>query len=170
MHKANAVPNTGGLWRSVFRKELEKRPSLVGAEAYADSFCYNLIRDPTQFDIVLAPNLLGDIISDVGAALAGGLAMAPSSSICPETGFGLFEPVHGSAPDIAGSGKANPGGMALSLAMLFNHVDRSDVGALLTECVREAAASPTATPDVGGNGTTRTFVESILFRIRQKTS
>ena len=126
VHKANAVPNTGQLWLDVFRTELAAFPSLTGSDEYVDSFCYRFIRDPSGYEGILAPNLLGDIISDIGAALMGGLGLAPSASLCPETGFGLFEPVHGSAPDIAGRGTANPYGAAMSAVLMLRHLGAND--------------------------------------------
>jgi hypothetical protein len=106
VHKANAVPHTGRLWQQVFHAELAAFPELTATEEYVDSFCYHLIRDPSRYEGVLTENLFGDIASDIGAALMGGLGFAASANLCPETGFGLFEPVHGSAPDIAGTDDA----------------------------------------------------------------
>jgi isocitrate/isopropylmalate dehydrogenase len=162
VHKANAVPNTGQLWRAVFWELVAQFPELAGAEEYVDSFCYKFVRDPRQYEAVLAPNLFGDIISDLGAALMGGLGMAPSANICPESGFGLFEPVHGSAPDIVGTGAANPAGAALSLSLLLDHAGRTEAAEALRECVLAASASVAATPDIGGAGTTTSFVDMAL--------
>jgi 3-isopropylmalate dehydrogenase len=129
VHKANAVPNTGALWREVFHAELAAVPELSGTEEYVDAFCYHLIRDPARYEGVLTENLFGDIASDIGAALMGGLEFAASANLCPETGFGLFEPVHGSAPDIAGTGTANPYAAIASAAMLLDHLGYGDAAA-----------------------------------------
>lgn len=162
VHKSNAVPNTGRLWQEVFRVEIGKFPELAGSEEYVDSFCYNFVRDPTPYEGVLASNLFGDIISDIGAALMGGLGLASSANICPETNFGLFEPVHGSAPDIAGKGVANPYAAAMSLAMLLDHLGHGTAAASLRGAVAGAAGGAAATPDLGGQGTTGQFMAEVM--------
>ncbi|NLU63557.1 isocitrate/isopropylmalate dehydrogenase family protein [Rhodococcus sp. HNM0563] len=167
VHKANAVPNTGALWQDVFRTELAQFPQIEANEEYVDAFCYKLVRDPGTFEVVLAPNLFGDIASDVGAALMGGLGTAPSASICPESRFGLFEPVHGSAPDIAGLGIANPVGAARSLVLLLDHMGRTDAATALETCLRESMETTLTTPDLGGSGTTRAFMDSVLARLER---
>ncbi|MFF4381804.1 isocitrate/isopropylmalate family dehydrogenase [Kitasatospora sp. NPDC001547] len=168
VHKSNAVPNTGRLWQDVFRRELRAFPGLAGSEEYADSFCYHLVRDPSRYEGVLAPNLFGDVISDIGAALAGGLGLAPSASICPDTGFALFEPVHGSAPDIAGTGTANPYGAAMSLVLLLEHAGHRAAAEVFRSCLVEAAAGPAATPDLGGGGTTRQFMAEVTALLERR--
>lgn len=165
VHKANAVPNTGGLWLDIFQNELLRYPALASTSEYVDSFCYNLVRSPAAYESVLSSNLFGDIISDIGAALMGGLGLAPSASLCPETGFGLFEPVHGSAPDIAGSGTANPCGAAMSVALMLEHLGMQQAARILQGSVRDALSSaPTA--DLGGTSTTVTFMEEVLRNMR----
>lgn len=170
VHKSNAVPNTGSLWQEVFRHELAAFPELTGSEEYVDSFCYNLVRDPAPYEGVLASNLFGDIISDIGAALMGGLGLAASASICPETGFALFEPVHGSAPDIAGKGTANPYAAAMSLALMLDHFGHGAAAGVLRACVREAAGSEAATPDLGGTGSTQHFMDRVMALIERELS
>lgn len=170
VHKSNAVPNTGNLWQDVFRRELEVFPELVGSEEYVDSFCYNLVLDPTPYEGILAPNLFGDIISDIGAALMGGLGLASSASICPETNFALFEPVHGSAPDIAGKGTANPYAAAMSLALMLDHFGHGAAAGLLRVCLTEVAGSEAATPDLGGKGSTQQFMAEVTDLLKRKTS
>jgi len=162
VHKSNAVPNTGRLWQEVFRHELGQYPELVGSEEYIDSFCYHLVRDATPYEGVLADNLFGDIIGDIGAALMGGLGLAASASICPETGFGLFEPVHGSAPDIAGKGVANPYAALMSLVLLLENLELAKAARALRASLPIAARSAAATPDLGGTGTTEGFTDEVL--------
>lgn len=166
VHKANAVPNTGGLWLDIFENELLRHPALVSTSEYVDSFCYNLVRSPAAYECVLASNLFGDIISDIGAALMGGLGLAPSASLCPETGFGLFEPVHGSAPDIAGTGTANPCGMAMSMALMLEHLGIPQAAEVLRSGVRYALVSAPTT-DLGGMATTVTFMEEVMRHMRE---
>ncbi|MEJ8660437.1 MULTISPECIES: isocitrate/isopropylmalate dehydrogenase family protein [Streptomyces] len=169
VHKSNAVPNTGGLWQDVFRRELQNFPELAGSEEYVDSFCYNLVRDATPYEGILASNLFGDIISDIGAALMGGLGLASSASICPETGFALFEPVHGSAPDIAGKGIANPYAAAMSLALMLDHLGHGQAAELFRTCVIEVSQSDAATPDLGGQGTTGRFMDHVVALLKRGT-
>jgi isocitrate/isopropylmalate dehydrogenase len=165
VHKSNAVPNTGRLWQEVFREELTAHPGLTASDEYVDSFCYHFVRDPTRYQAVLASNLFGDIVSDIGAALMGGLGLAASASICPESGFGLFEPVHGSAPDIAGQGVANPYAAAMSMALMLDHLGHAEPAAVLRRGVAEVAGSADATPDVGGSGTTDRFMAAVVRRM-----
>jgi 3-isopropylmalate dehydrogenase len=158
VHKANAVPHTGRLWQQVFQAELAAFPELTATEEYVDSFCYHLVRDPSRYEGVLTENLFGDIASDVGAALMGGLGFAASANLCPETGFGLFEPVHGSAPDIAGTGVANPYAAMMSAVMLLDHVGYRAAAGHLRECL--CAAAPAAT--------TEEFTETVLSLLRRR--
>jgi isocitrate/isopropylmalate dehydrogenase len=161
VHKANAVPHTGALWLEVFREQICEFPGMQAHDQYVDSFCYDFVRTPEAYQGVLAPNLFGDIISDIGAALMGGLGLAPSASVCPETGFGLFEPVHGSAPDIAGKGIANPYGALMTGALMLRHFGAPDAAEELGRGVRAAAGTDAVTPDLGGHGTTRGFAEKV---------
>lgn len=121
VHKANAIPNTGKLWLKQFYQLGVAYPNLELSDEYVDSFCYQFVSDKTRYVNVLCPNLFGDIVSDLGAAFVGGLGYAPSANINPCSGVALFEPVHGSAPDIVATGKANPAGSILSAAMLLDY-------------------------------------------------
>ncbi|MBO3747568.1 isocitrate/isopropylmalate dehydrogenase family protein [Streptosporangiaceae bacterium NEAU-GS5] len=168
VHKANAVPHTGALWQDVFRAELAAVPELTGTEEYVDAFCYHLIRDASRYEGVLTENLFGDIASDVGAAMMGGLGVAASASVCPETGFGLFEPVHGSAPDIAGTGTANPYAAMAASAMLLRHLGHDEEATCLRECLRAAAQGGTATRDLGGSATTEAFTATVLDLLERR--
>jgi len=168
VHKSNAVPNTGRLWQEVFQQELVAYSGLTASEEYVDSFCHNFVRAPSRYEGVLASNLFGDIISDIGAALMGGLGLAASASICPETGFGLFEPVHGSAPDIAGQGVANPYAAAMSMALMLDHFEHAEPAAVLRRCVAEVDRTADATPDLGGSGTTDRFMAAVIRRMNSE--
>jgi len=112
-----------------------------------------VVRDPTQFDVIVTCNLFGDIISDLGAQLAGGLGLAPSGNIHPGR-TSLFEPVHGSAPNIAGKGVANPLGSVLSAAMMLEFLGAKREGELLREAVRAAVRENVVTPELGGSKAT----------------
>jgi isocitrate/isopropylmalate dehydrogenase len=140
---------------------------LVGSEEYVDAFCYHVVRDASRYQGVLADNLFGDIISDIGAALMGGLGLAASASICPETGMGLFEPVHGSAPDIQGKGVANPYGAVMSLALLLDHLGLHDAADRIRASLSAASLTAAATPDMGGTGTTDGFIDEVLRQLER---
>lgn len=166
VHKSNAVPNTGRLWQDVFAAVLAEFPTLTGTDEYVDSFCYQLVRDATRYQGVVTSNLFGDIASDVGAALMGGLGLAASASVCPESGFGLFEPVHGSAPDIAGTGVANPYGALISLALMLAHLGHPRAAGRVRTAVAGTARGEHATPDLGGRGTTESFTDEVVRLLR----
>lgn len=119
VHKANVLPQSDGLFRRVALEIADYYPEITTDELFVDTAAYWMVKDPSRFDVVLTPNLYGDILSDMAAAWGGGLGLAPSLSI--GTGIALAEPVHGSAPDIAGKGVANPTAAILSIAMLLRH-------------------------------------------------
>lgn len=167
IHKANAVPHTGALWLDVFHELITDFPHIQAHDQYIDSFCHDFVRNPGAYEGVLAPNLFGDIISDIGAALMGGLGLAPSASICPESGFGLFEPVHGSAPDIAGRGIANPYGASMTVALMLQHFGALAAAEELRRSVQQVARTDAATPDLGGRGTTREFMEKVQALVQE---
>lgn len=170
VHKSNAVPHTGRLWQEIFRTELTHFAELRGAEEYVDSFCYHLVRDPSPYEGVIASNLFGDIVSDIGAALMGGLGLAASASICPETGYGLFEAVHGSAPDIAGKGIANPYATATAAALMLDHFGHPEAALALRRALTATVHSDVATPDLGGHGTTTTFMADVMERLEKDST
>ncbi len=167
--KAN-VMESGVLWRRVVT-ELGERdyPDIVLRHYFADHAVYQLVRTPLEFDVILADNLFGDIISDLAGTLAGSLGMLPSVSVCGLAGEGeanrpaIYEPVHGSAPDIAGEGIANPIGTILSAAMLFQYsLSRKDLTARLVQAVERALAGGTLTRDLGGSAGTQAMATAII--------
>jgi homoisocitrate dehydrogenase len=119
VHKANVLPQSDGLFRRVALEVSTDYPEIITDELLVDTAAYWMVKDPTRFDVVLTPNLYGDILSDMAAAWGGGLGLAPSLSI--GDAIAIAEPVHGSAPDIAGRGIANPTATILSVAMLLRH-------------------------------------------------
>jgi 3-isopropylmalate dehydrogenase len=147
--KANAMPHAGGLWRRVFADVGAEFPGLTGDAVYADALALDLVRRPAAYDVILAPNLFGDILSDLAAALVGGLGLAPSASLHPGRP-GLFEPVHGSAPDLAGTDRANPIAAFLTAGLMLDHLGRPDLAALIEESVSHALLAGRTTPDLGG--------------------
>ena len=155
--KAN-VMESHRLWRAVVSEVAAQYPEVELVHLHADNCAYQMARDPCRFDVVLACNLIGDFLSDLAAVVSGGLGMLPSASLRGPPGGrvkGIYEPVHGSAPDIAGQGKANPIGMILSVAMMFEHsLGRPDLGRRVEQAVDLVLSRGVATPDTGGTATT----------------
>ncbi len=148
--KANALQHAGTLWRRVFADVGNEYQDVPRDAVYIDALAFDLIRRPAHYDVIVAPNLLGDILSDLVAALAGGLGLAPSANLHPGRP-GLFEPVHGSAPDLVGTGKANPLAALLTTGLMLRELGFADGAVRLEEAVRAAVAGGNTTPDLGGS-------------------
>ncbi|MFI2612130.1 isocitrate/isopropylmalate dehydrogenase family protein [Kitasatospora sp. NPDC018619] len=159
--KSNAVPFGGRLWQRVRREAAARHPELESSHLYVDAAAMKLVNDPTSFDVIVANNSYGDILSDLTAELAGGLGTAASANINPLTGVGLYEPVHGSAPDIVGKGLANPAGAVLSAALMLRDRGLKSEAQALEQAVRRTIAEYRCTPDLGGTLTTRQAGEAI---------
>jgi 3-isopropylmalate dehydrogenase len=147
VHKTNVLTNAGDLWSRV-ATEVAAEQGVQLSYAHVDAACLWMVDDPARFDVIVTDNLFGDIISDLGAALTGGLGYAPSGNLNPDkTGPSVFEPVHGSAPDIAGKGLANPAGAVLSAGLMLNHLGEDAAGAELDAAVNSvlAAGAPATT-------------------------
>jgi 3-isopropylmalate dehydrogenase len=150
--KANVL-ETSRLWRRVVDEIAPSYPDVEVEHMLVDNAAMQLATDPAQFDVLVTENMFGDILSDLAAAVTGGLGLAPSASLS-DGGAGLFEPVHGSAPDLAGRGIANPTAMLRSTALLLEHgLGLRREAAALAHAV-DAALSVVATPDLGGSATT----------------
>jgi 3-isopropylmalate dehydrogenase len=135
VHKTNVLTHAGDLWRRT-ATEVAAQAGVTLDYAHVDAACLYLVNDPGRFDVIVTDNLFGDILSDLGAALSGGLGVAPSGNLNPDrTGPSVFEPVHGSAPDIAGTGQANPAGAVLSAALMLDHLGEADASADLDAAV-----------------------------------
>ena len=147
--KSNAMTFAHDLWQRVFKEVRQEYADIDSRHLYIDTLAMEIVRDPRQFDVIVTCNLFGDIISDLGAQLAGGLGLAPSGNIHPGR-TSLFEPVHGSAPNIAGKGIANPLGSVLTAGMMLEFLGWKAEGALLKSAVREALVRNWLTPDLGG--------------------
>jgi 3-isopropylmalate dehydrogenase len=135
VHKTNVLTHAGDLWRRT-AAEVAAQAGVTLDYAHVDAACLYLVDDPGRFDVIVTDNLFGDILSDLGAALSGGLGVAPSGNLNPDrTGPSVFEPVHGSAPDIAGTGQANPAGAVLSAALMLDHLGEPGAAADLDSAV-----------------------------------
>src|SRR6267154_2401472 len=151
--KSNAMTFAHDLWQRVFKEVRQEYVSMDSRHLYVDTLAMEIVRDPSQFDVIVTCNLFGDIISDLGAQLAGGLGLAPSANIHPGR-TSLFEPVHGSAPNIAGKGIANPFGSVLTAGLLMEFLGWSDEAHLLKQSVKSALNDNITTADLGGNKST----------------
>ena len=158
--KANVL-ETSRLWRRVVHEVAAEYADVEVEDMLVDNAAMQLASGPEQFDVIVTENMFGDILSDLAAAMTGGLGLAPSASL-GDAGPGIFEPVHGSAPDIAGRGIANPAGMLRSTALMLEHgLGRPDEAAALEAAV-EAALANTPTPDLGGRATTSDVSDAVV--------
>ncbi|MFO7586662.1 MAG: isocitrate/isopropylmalate dehydrogenase family protein [Gemmatimonadota bacterium] len=162
--KANAVPHVYGLWRRVFAEVAAEYPEVQSEARYVDAVAMQLVREPGRFSLIVTENLLGDILSDLAAELAGGMGLAPSASLNPGR-HALYEPVHGSAPDIAGRGVANPMAAILSAAMLLGNAGAAEAAARVEAAVDAALREGVRTPDVGGTASTGEVGRWIAARV-----
>jgi isopropylmalate/isohomocitrate dehydrogenase-like protein len=168
VHKANVLRLTDGLFLEAFRDvAAAKAGRLVYDDLHVDSAAARMVQNPTSLDVVVAPNLYGDILSDLAAGLVGGLGFAPSANI--GEAHALFEPVHGSAPDIAGKGIANPSAAILSAAMMLEHLGHGADAMAMERALRGTLEAGIATPDAGGEYTTMGFAEEVRRRLEGKT-
>ena len=151
--KSNALPQAHGLWLRTFRIVAAEYPDVQTTHLYIDVLAMEMVRAPERFDVIVTSNMFGDIVTDLGAVIAGGLGIAASGNIHPGR-VSLFEPVHGSAPDIAGKGIANPLGALSSAAMMLAHLGEHDAAAVIDRQVERAIKEQRCTKDVGGSLTT----------------
>jgi 3-isopropylmalate dehydrogenase len=147
--KSNAMTHAGGLWQRVFKQVGAEYPVVTAQHMYVDALCMQMVRDPRQFDVIVTNNMFGDIITDLAAGLQGGLGMAASGNIHPSR-TSMFEPVHGSAPPIAGKNEANPFGAILTAAMMLRHLEFKKESDAIEFAVLEAVRHKKTTQDIGG--------------------
>ena len=164
VHKANIMKLTDGLFLSVFRDVAAEYPDIAADDVIIDALCMKLVQKPEQFDVLVAPNLYGDIISDLCAGLVGGLGFAPSANIGDTTR--IYEAVHGSAPDIAGQDKANPSAILMAFAMMLNDLGMTDKANRLNRAIYDQTAEgKVVTADVGGTAGTKAFTAALIQRL-----
>lgn len=163
--KSNALTFGHDLWQRTFKIVAAEYPQLDASHLYVDALAMQMIKDPTQFEVIVTCNLFGDILSDLGAQMQGGLGLAASANLHPGR-VGMFEPVHGSAPKYAGKNLANPMGAVLSAALLFQEIGRRDEADLLNAAVAACVREGRTTRDLGGALGTREVGEAICARVR----
>ena len=165
VHKANILKCTSGLFLDTGRAIAAKHPEIEFKEMIIDNCAMQLVKNPNQFDTLVTTNLFGDILSDLTSGLIGGLGLTAGANIGKSAA--IFEAVHGTAPDIAGKGVANPTAVMLAGVMLLEHIGERTAAERLVAAIREAIASKEAvTPDLGGSATTRMFASAVLKRLK----
>ncbi len=166
VHKANVLRATCGLFRQVAFDVAKDFPGIQMEEMLVDAAAMCLVRSPEQFDVIVTTNLFGDILSDEAAGLVGGLGLVPSANMGDERA--VFEPVHGSAPDIAGRGIANPVATFFSVVMLLDYLGEDKVATRTRRAVEENLRSGPGTPDLGGDASTEEVTEAVINRLRSE--
>jgi tartrate dehydrogenase/decarboxylase/D-malate dehydrogenase len=165
--KSNGISITMPFFDEIFREVGEDYPDIEASLMHADALAARLVLDPESFDVIVGSNLLGDILSEVTAAVSGAIGIAPSANLNPGGERpSLFEPIHGSAPDIAGSHKANPSGAIWAGALLLDHVGYPETGERVLDTLEDTLASGVKTRDLGGTATTEEMTNSVIERLR----
>jgi isocitrate dehydrogenase (NAD+) len=164
IHKANIMKLGDGLFLESVRAVANTYPDIVYDERIVDAACMHLVMKPSQFDVLLLPNLYGDIVSDLGAGLVGGLGLVPGANL--GTDLAVFEAVHGSAPDIAGKNVANPTALLLSALMMLDHIGEGDAAARIrTALAAVLTEGGVRTRDLGGTASTTAFADAVAARL-----
>lgn len=167
--KSNAMRFAGDLWQRVFAEVRREYSDIASSHLYIDALCMQIVRDPRQFDVIVTNNMFGDIVTDLGAALQGGLGMAASGNIHPGQ-VSMFEPVHGSAPKYAGTGKANPFGAILTAALMLEHLGRTEEGAAIEGAVESCVGEGRCTADIGGSLSTSATGDAVCEKLSALSS
>ncbi|MBI3327767.1 MAG: tartrate dehydrogenase [Nitrospinae bacterium] len=162
--KSNAQRHSMVFWDEVFREVAKEYPDIHTTSLLVDAACLDFVRRPERFDVVVASNLFGDILTDLSAAIVGGLGLAPAANLNPSRQApSMFEPVHGSAPDIAGKGIANPLASILTAAMMLDFLNEQAAASRITRAVAQVLADrKVRTPDMGGTATTRQVADEVI--------
>src|SRR5207248_2794878 len=162
--KSNVMTYAHGLWQRVFKEVAAEYPDIAASHMYVDALCLQMVREPRQFGVIVTNNMFGDIITDLAAALQGGLGMAASGNIHPGR-TSMFEPVHGSAPPLAGKNLANPLGAILTAAMMLAHLGLNDHAARIEAAVLAAVQQKKTTTDIGGSLGTKEVAEWVAGKL-----
>ncbi|MCB9683837.1 MAG: 3-isopropylmalate dehydrogenase [Alphaproteobacteria bacterium] len=162
--KANAMRHGHDLWQRVFKLVAAEYPDIPSFHLYVDVLAMEMVRAPERLDVIVTTNLFGDIVTDLGAALQGGLGLAGSGNIHPGK-VSLFEPVHGSAPDIAGQGIANPLATMLACGMMLTHLGHPELEAQIQDAVRGNLADGQVTRELGGSMSTKDVTDALISRL-----
>jgi 3-isopropylmalate dehydrogenase len=163
--KSNALRYSGDLWQRIFMEVARRYPQVEAEHMYIDALAMMLVKEPSRFDVIVTSNMFGDIITDLGAQLQGGLGIAASGNINPKSAC-MFEPVHGSAPKYAGKNIANPFAAILSVQMMIDHLGFKQEAALIESAVRECIRENECTSDIGGELGTREAGDAVCRRLR----
>ena len=167
--KSNVMTYAGGLWQRVFKEVAKEYPEIKTQHMYVDALCLQMVREPQSLDVIVTNNMFGDIVTDLAAALQGGLGMAASGNIHPGR-TSMFEPVHGSAPPIAGKNVANPMGSILTAAMMLAHLGLTEESQKIEDAVVQAVREKKTTVDVGGSMGTREVAAWIAERVASRAA
>ncbi len=164
VHKANILKLSDGMFLSIFQETAKRYPSIIAEDKIIDALCMRLVMDPSEFDVLVMPNLYGDIVSDLTSGLIGGLGLLPSANLGKD--HAMFEAVHGTAPDIAGKHIANPTALLWSACMMLEYLGQSDCAGKIRNAVDAVLAEGTAiTPDLKGNATTEQYRDAIIAKL-----
>lgn len=164
VHKANILKQSDGLFLDIFNQIKGEYPDIIAEDKIVDAVCMQLVMNPNQFDVMVMPNLYGDIVSDLTSGLIGGLGLLPSSNL--GTDYAMFEAVHGSAPDIAGKGIANPTALLWSACMMLEYLHQDETAARIRKAVDAVLKEGKAiTPDLHGTGTTQSYKDAIISHL-----
>lgn len=164
VHKANILKQSDGLFLSIFNEIAKEYPEIEADSMIVDNTCMQLVMHPEKFDVMVMPNLYGDIVSDLTSGLIGGLGLLPSCNKGDE--YSMYEAVHGSAPDIAGKGIANPSALLLSACLMLDDLNQKDVASNIRNAINDVFKEhKVLTPDLGGSATTKEFTQEIIKKL-----
>ena len=167
--KSNALRHSHDLWQRVWKEVAAEYPAIESRHLYIDVLAMRLVQAPEDFDVIVTSNLFGDIITDLGAALQGGLGVAASANVNPEAGIGMFEPVHGSAPDIVGRGIANPIATVATAALMLEQLGLHEEAAIVEDAVQAALLGDHTTPDLGGRLSTSAVGDFLKSEVARRS-
>ena len=166
--KSNGISITMPFFDEIFNEIAEEYPGVGASLMHADALAARLVLDPAGFDVIVGSNLFGDLLSEITAAVSGAIGIAPSANLNPEGTFpSLFEPIHGSAPDIAGQGVANPAGAIWAAALMLEHAGHPQTGKKILAALEDTIDSGTRTRDLGGEADTETMTDAVIQRLQR---